>query len=183
MNVAEIPVWGGYRALVDEVDYERLSAFKWHLARWRDKLYPVRTVGRDNAARARIMSHDVLKKTEPSLVVGYLDGNPMNNRRDNIICVARGIVSHRRSINFGTSGYKGVRRLRREDNPFQADIQKDHRRYRISGFPSAIAAARGYNSLAKALYGEEAYLNPIRSGDQFDDELVLRWLASRGRTV
>jgi hypothetical protein len=182
VNVAEIPVWGGYRALVDEVDYERLSAFKWHTHRSsRDKLYPVRTAEGRNSPPI-MMSHDVVERRDLERIA-YLDGNPFNNRRSNLRPVSWAVLSHRRFVASNTTGYKGVIRRNQEFTPFMASIEKNRRRYRISGFGSAIEAARAYNSLAKFLYGTDAYFNPIRSVDQFNDEFVLRWLASRRRKV
>jgi len=179
--VREIRLWGGYKAIVDDIDYDRLSRFKWHTLRSRDKLYPARTVG-DRKSPPRMMSHDILERIADRKII-YFDGNPLNNRRSNLRPASWAVLSHRRFVASNTTGYKGVIRRNQEFTPFMASIEKNRRRYRISGFGSAIEAARAYNSLAKFLYGTDAYFNPIRSVDQFNDEFVLRWLASRRRKV
>jgi hypothetical protein len=123
--------------------------------------------------------HDILERIADRKII-YFDGNPLNNRRSNLRSASWAISSHRRFVASNTTGYKGVIRRNQEFTPFMASIEKCGSKYRISGFGSAIEAARAYNSLAKFLYGTDAYFNPIRSGDQFDDEMVLRWLANRG---
>lgn len=86
----KIPLSRGLEATVDDADYERLSAFKWHAN--------LVTCGRFYAARkvkvgknkwtVVYMHHDVLPK-ERGLDTDHFNGNSLDNRRENLRHVNR----------------------------------------------------------------------------------------------
>lgn len=76
---------GKHVALVDDEDYERLAAFKWHVVNCtrrsgKPKLYACRRVNRTG----KVYMHREIMNPPPHLVVEHIDGNGLQNTRDNL---------------------------------------------------------------------------------------------------
>lgn len=101
----EIPLSRGMHALVDDDDFDNLSRFKWCVVnpsptRW----YAVR---RDK--KKFIYMHHVLLPKQDGLITDHIDGNGLNNQRQNLRRATpfeNRINSRKRSNN--TSGFIGV---------------------------------------------------------------------------
>jgi len=82
MNVREIPLPGGMVALISEEDYRRVSAMKWSTngrgyvrGRWRQAL---------GGHGGNVYLHRFIAAAPAGMVVDHIDGNPLNNTRDNL---------------------------------------------------------------------------------------------------
>lgn len=76
----------GFVAVVDDEDFERLSKFRWTVLMNRGgRPYARRAVG---GGRCRYMSADIIEGRD-GLVLTYLDGDGLNNRRSNIALKSR----------------------------------------------------------------------------------------------
>lgn len=142
----------GY-AIVD-IDNCWLDKYKW-------------THGGHGYARSEIgnisvrMHHLIIGTPTGGLVIDHINRNRMDNRRSNL----RIITPTQNTMNSGVSsnsstGYKGVYKESRKNRPpFKSQILSNGKFTYIGSFHNAEDAARAYDTKAKELNGEFAYLN------------------------
>jgi hypothetical protein len=144
-GVREIPLTQGKVALVDEADFERLSAFKWCCA----KGYPRRRGGQ--------MARYVID-VPPGMVPDHINGDPLDNRRCNLrACTPAENVRNRRTRG-SLSGFKCVVYVAAIQR-YRAQLHLDRQVYYSACFSTAIAAALAYDAMARELHGEFAAVN------------------------
>lgn len=86
----EIRLTRGLVALVDDEDFERVNAFKWHAhysGRTGKKVYAERTVYYKGGGRDTIRMHRFILGLPPrgrELVVDHRDGDGLNNQKSNL---------------------------------------------------------------------------------------------------
>jgi len=161
-SVRYIPLTKGKFAIVDAEDYERVAKHKWCVSGSGNHLYACR-----NDGHTVILLHRVLMNAPAGMVVDHIDGNRMNNRRNNLrVCTHRQNLHN--SLPHGrTSRFKGVwwdKRRRLWDTRVRCNGVTTH----IGLFRDEVEAARAYDRKAYELFGEYAYLNfphEIRGAD------------------
>lgn len=135
--------------LVDDTDYIILSQSKWHIG-----------------ARGYVMRYEKGNKTLsmhriimnfPELCVDHINGDKLDNRRENL----RLVTNHQNLLNRGknknnSSGYKGVNF---QNGKWHAKITFNKIQKHIGYFDNKIDAAKAYDSIAKILHGIFARLN------------------------
>lgn len=152
----EIVLSTGEVVVVDDHDYGQLSKFKWNSR----KGYPIRSqrlrANGKSIKKTITMSRQIVGCPD-GLVVDHIDGNPLNNRRENLrICTLRQNLLNRRSVSK-TSKFKGVCWSGRE-RKWRATI-RHHRHITIGYFASEKEAAKAYDAMAIKSFGEYAWLN------------------------
>ncbi len=159
----EISITGGYKTIVDDDDFERLSKFKYQYmkvkgskttyARREEQTGP----GRKNR-RTTFIHHDVLGRPAKGLVTDHINGNGLDNRRSNLrtVTYTQNAANNRQSVN--PTGYRGVTE-KKLGYSFFINHKKYNRRYYLSRFKTAEEAAHARDQFAKAIWGEYAYLN------------------------
>jgi hypothetical protein len=152
-----IPLTQGQHAMVDAEDYERVSRCKWCLSRSSNQLYaPRRCRGKT------IRMHQFIMNPPKGMVVDHIDGNGLNNRRDNLrICTSRqNAWNHkRRKEADASSQYIGVYPCQRPPDKWYVKIQCNGDGTYLGPFDTAIEAARARDRKAIELFGEYARLN------------------------
>lgn len=136
-------------SVVDDCDFERVSAFKWMNIGG----YAIRTTADENGKRVT-MQNFVLGVTG---MVDHKDGVKSNNVRSNLRPCTRsqnGANSNRNN----RSGYRGVK-VDRRTGCISASISVDGRQKYLGAFSSAEVAARAYDDAAIDAFGEFARLN------------------------
>ncbi len=100
-------------------------------------------------------------KPNKGMVIDHLDGNPLNNKKNNLrICThAENMRNSKIRIN-NKSGYKGVS-YQENSNNYRASIRFNNIKINIGDFIDPIDAARAYNAAALKYHGEFAHLNKI----------------------
>lgn len=139
--------------IVDDEDYEFMTRFVWHAFKDGDRYY----------ARATISAHKLIVDYK---LVDHINGNPLDNRRENL----RYATPRQNSWNRGRrsdslTGYKGVT-SRRGGKGFTARIQVEGERKVLGWFKNPVDAAKAYDAAAREYFGEFARVNfPEQGGD------------------
>jgi hypothetical protein len=153
----EIELTQGKSAIVDDEDYERVTAFKWHAVRCKRAWYAARSIkGRSFGM------HRFLMGSPPSegLVIDHINGNGLDNRRCNLRWVTAA-QNQANKIGFGTgSRFKGVARRSRSNRVrWEAVIKTKGVQRHLGYFDREEDAARAYDSAAVETFGVYARLN------------------------
>lgn len=157
----EIQLTRGQVAIVDDEDFDRVMAHKWHAGvkhqtKAPDEYYAYRSP--DN-----ILMHRFIMDAPKDIGIDHRDGDSLNNRRQNL----RPATQSQNGCNRGkqknnTTGYKGVgRSFNNKVKPFRADIKLNGKHFYLGVYGTAAEAAEAYNQAALRLHGEFAMLNAI----------------------
>ena len=156
---------GKYFAMVDDVDYERVINFNWHVVEVSSLKYA-------SSSHIGLLHRFILGITDPKIFVDHKDGNGLNCQRNNI----RKCTSSQNQKNkkpSGTSKYLGVfiqkvigsyknkkGDMKTSINKYwRAEISINGTKKYIGLFKTEYEAAMAYDSLAKIHHGEFANLN------------------------
>jgi hypothetical protein len=157
----EIILTQGKVAIVDNEDYDYLNQFKWYASNKNGKFYVARTIRVSKNKKNYILMHRFIMKPDKGMVIDHLDGNPLNNKKNNLrICThAENMRNSKININ-NKSGYKGVSYQENRNN-YRASIKFNNKTINIGDFIDPIDAARAYNAAALKYHREFAHLNKI----------------------
>lgn len=158
----EIHLPTGDVALIDDCDAELLAYNWWRngqgylIARTHNPWRP-RLIRLHRAVMARAIG-----KTVPAhLDVDHIDGDLLNNTRDNLRLATRAENSRNRGAGPGRR-YKGVYRSQTPGARWIAKIQVDGELLYLGSYATPEAAARAYNQAALHHHGAFARLNQVR---------------------
>jgi len=149
----------GQIALVDDTDYDWLNQYKWCA-------YKPPTGGfyakREESGRTILMHRQILGLEKGDKRQGdHQNHNTLDNRRENIrICSCQQNQRNRKPRLNISSVYKGVSWYKR-CKKWQAHIQMNKKRKHLGYFKREREAAFAYNEVARNLFGEFAWLNPV----------------------
>jgi hypothetical protein len=156
-------------AIVDDDDYGVLMEHKWCAHKQvNGKFYVARSSPRDsNGKQKTIRMHRQITNAPKGMYVDHINGNPLDNRKENLrICTNQQNGMNRGKQNNNTSGYKGVRYVKKKKNmineyskPWGAEIMHNQKRVFFGYYKTKEEAARAYDKKAIELFGEFAYLN------------------------
>jgi hypothetical protein len=99
----------------------------------------------------------IIGRPEKGMVVDHINGDPMDNRRDNLrICTVQQNNWNRKRRPNGSSSFKGVCAV---GGRFTANIAPNGKMTHLGSFATEEEAARAYDKAAREHYGEFACLN------------------------
>lgn len=160
----EIVLTRGQVALVDDEDFDRISAFRWNAAWWRgsDSFYAQSNeyvVRNGRKTQRTIIMHRYILGAPRGVHVDHVNHNTLDNRRCNIrLCTpAQNNINHGLQHN-NTSGFKGVK-WSNACSKWVASVQLHRSRKHLGAFESPIEAAIAYDAAARELHGEFALTN------------------------
>jgi hypothetical protein len=137
----------GYETIVDDDDYDRINAFRWHIC----KKYAHRWYfGKAIYMHKYIIGID-------NGIVDHINGDKLDNRKSNLRRATIGQNNANRKITKRPLGFKGVHN--RGDGGIRAAIKHKGRFIHLGSFLTAEDAANAYDVAARKLFGEFAVLN------------------------
>ena len=149
-----ITLASGENALVDDEDYPLVSQYKWQLLHG----YP-RAWGRTDGKRKNILMHQLIMPCLPCFEPDHIDGNKLNNQRQNLRPATRSQNNANRGPQRNnTTGFKGVY-LKRNTGRYLAQIQVNKRIIYLGYHDTPEDAARAYDQAARRYFGPFAHTN------------------------
>jgi hypothetical protein len=155
----KIMTTNGTEFTVSDADYSEISKHNWMLDK---KGYVYRTrKSQEEGVPVRVRLHrQILNVLNESCLVDHIDGNRLNNTRDNLrICDFSGNARNMGKPSHGlTSIYKGVSFSSRHKK-FQCGIKLNGKKAHIGLFNDELTASMAYDQIARIIHGEFARLN------------------------
>ena len=144
-----------YFTLVDEVDFEWLSKTRWCVLKQKtgERLYAARRLN-----NRFVLMHRIITNAPSGLDVDHINGNGLDNRRDNLRICTRSENLHNMRPRGGSSSFKGVSWNKR-DQVWRAYINVNGSRHSLGSFRSEIDAAHAYDDAAREHFGDFAFCN------------------------
>lgn len=158
----------GLATIVDDEDFDRLNAHRWriHVDHW-GNVEVRRTNNKEKKGGTIIMSREIMQ-CPANMVVDHIDGNPLDNRRQNLrVCTRTENSRNRRLSKNNTSGYKGVSRCL---CGWQAVICVNRTRIYLGSYKTPELAAEAYNRAAQEYFGAFARFNVVPSYSEYTPE-------------
>lgn len=153
-----IPLTLGYSAIVDDADHAAVSQWNWRAlvrkSSFSTRVYAVRF---ERGTKRTIMLHRELSNAPVGMVVDHINGNGLDNRRDNIrVCTHSQNLANQSIKGTSQSRLKGVARFR---NKWKVTITSNGKVYYLGVYTDPISGALAYDEAAIRLHGEFARLN------------------------
>lgn len=152
----KVPLSRGQVALVDEEDFDRVSALSWYANPTSydpNKFYAVTSV-----ARRTTYLHRFITGAPNNLLVDHRNRNTLDCRRANLRLATR-VQNNVNRVDRTTQPFRGLERRDYCRLLWNARIQVAGKVIRSERFATAEAAARAYDAMAREHYGEFAMLN------------------------
>jgi hypothetical protein len=151
----EIQLTQGQMTIVDDLDYEELSRYKWHAVKIRGRFYA------GNKSNPRRYMHRFVMKAQPGIEVDHINGNALDNRRQNLrLCTHKQNLRNQRIQTGFSSSFKGVG-WKKGNRKWRSRIMVDGVDIHLGFFHSELLAAAVYNVAAKKYFGDFAQTNNL----------------------
>ncbi len=163
----EIPLTRGLIAIIDDDDYERLSAYKWYAAKIRNRFYATRDTWEGGKKGIPVRMHrDILGLVRGDGKIGdHKNRNTLDNQKENLRVVGYSLNNHNSNLRRNNpSGYRGVTWYRNKH--WNAQIGSNGKTIYLGRYEDPIEAALAYDRAASERWGDDAILNfPERRSD------------------
>jgi hypothetical protein len=152
--VKKIELSKGYEALVDDADFDNVSAARpWHAVVDETRVYARKSIVR-NGRWESIRLHTFITGWA---FIDHINGNGLDNRRENLRpCTAAQNAANRALRRDARTGFKGVRA---KGGKWLARIQASGVRRHLGSFETPEDAAKAYDAAAIESFGQFARLN------------------------
>lgn len=153
----EIQLSRGYKAIVDDEDYDRLSQWRWNISTCNGGVYPTRgerIEGTKPQRRRVVRMHVEIMNPPAGMLVDHINGDTLDNRRCNLrVCTKGQNQMNMRRNSRNTSGYRGVH-WNKKNKKWTAIIRVANRKHYLGLFESVEAAATAYAEASRKYHGE-----------------------------
>lgn len=154
----EVPLVGGQAVLVDDEDFERVSALRWRLVNG----YPARTEGSRHAGIRLIYLHRWLLDAPIGVDVDHANRNRLDARRSVNLRLCDRTQNNGNSAKtqkrLTSSRFKGVC-FNKQTGSWKASISISDRSRHLGLFESEVEAAMAYDEAARRHFGGFALTN------------------------
>jgi hypothetical protein len=151
----------GYKVLVDDEDFEKISRYKWRVSHnvERNQIYVTRSYHADGKTHLLGLHRFIMNCVEGDGVhVDHINHNTLDNRKSNLRKVDNQRNCFNRSRTSSSTGYKGVW-YREDTGSYRAMVRTEGKRYNCGQYTTPEEAAHAYDKMALYLFKECAYLN------------------------
>lgn len=154
---AAIALNKGKWVLLDIDDFYKFSTFKWFIS---TTGYAKRNLKVEKNKWKGSFMHKEILPLKSNLEVDHINGDRLDNRRDNL----RGATRSQNNMNKfiktskNTSKYKGVC-YDKNRGTYNSKLQYNHKTINLGRYKTEEDAAKAYDKRAKELFGEFAILN------------------------
>jgi len=153
----EIKLTRGRAALVSEQDFDDINNYRWFSG---NHGYAARMIRTESGIRKTLLMHVQIIGSVEGLEIDHVNGNTLDNRRDNLRHVTHSQNMANQVKTRGVSEFKGVS-WKKRNKKWMAQIYKNSTCFYIGLFLSETEAAMAYNKRAVELFGNFAKLNQI----------------------
>ncbi len=147
---------------MDDEDFERVSAYKWHANvdhRKDGSIKNVYVTSHPTTDKYLVLPRMLLGVTDPNVEVDHKDHDGLNNQRYNLrISLSKQNAQNRRLRLDNTSGFKGVT-WHGKTKKWRARLHVDGREKSLGLFSDPLEAACAYDMAAVKYFGEFAHCN------------------------
>jgi HNH endonuclease len=152
----EIILTKGMVARVDDADFENINRYNWYpmIKKMKTETVHYACSSQDKT----ILMHRLIMNPAKGLVVHHIDGDGLNNQRDNLILCTVAIHSHLGSHTPNKTGYKGVQFIPKL-NKYRVTIRMMGKRRIVGYYDSPLEAAIRYDQCAMMVHGYFANTN------------------------
>lgn len=162
----EIELSQGYKAIVDDEDFEYLSQFEWNARVVSGTQYAKRSFKVDGKGTTVNMHREIMKCPK-NMMVDHINGNGLDNRKENLrICTrSQNLMNSQNPKDAKTSKYKGVcfnKQTKTNGKVWRSEIRLNKKAIFLGAFYEEKDAAKAYNEAALKYFGEFAKINEIK---------------------
>ena len=148
-------------AIVDAEDYQKVTAYSWHLRKGTTTSYAAHSLTNGKKQkRKNLYMHDLILNTPPGYFADHINHNGLDNRKQNLRAAspANNAQNRRKFSSPSRSKYKGVDFVKSQ-NAWRARITVNNKRIHLGYFTSEINAAKAYDQAATKHHKNFAYTN------------------------
>jgi len=160
-DMVTMELTGGHVTTIDLADLPLAAPLRWSTLKSGNTFYaiantPAQTKSRRTIARLHRL---ILRLRDPQTLADHVNGNGLDNRRDNLRACTHSENTRNCSRNsWNKSGFKGVSWCK-SSGKYRAYIQPGKHFKCLGRFPTAEEAARAYDAAALKQFGGFARLN------------------------
>ena len=152
-NLAYVPLTRGHEAVIDASDAELVADRNWWVETSGANIYAKRKFRRDGGMIC-VWMHRVLLGAQGNVYVDHIDGDGLNNRRNNLRLATNAQNQfNQRMRSDNKSGYRGVS-FRKSDGTWTAQIKANGRRHYLGIYKTPEEAHAAYCKASAELHGE-----------------------------
>jgi len=149
----------GHEIHYSENDHDLLRGYKWHVYSFakrggRQKKYVCSSVDGET-----VYMHRLVMNAPSGFEVDHINGDGLNNTRENLRVATRAQNTANKPSYSGTSKFKGVCRAATKEPRWRAWCMVNKKSIYLGSFKTEAEAARAYNLAAEKAWGEFAHLN------------------------
>jgi len=159
-NIAYVPLTRGYEAVIDAADVAMVEGRNWCAVVDRRgdgsirAVYAMRKERTEAGEHRFVMMHRVIAETPDAMETDHIDGDGLNNRRDNMRNATRSQNQHNQGLAaHNTSGFKGVT-WHKARAKWRAQIKINGKQRYLGMFGSLESASAAYAAASAELHGE-----------------------------
>lgn len=152
---------GECECFIDDIDRHLLKEYKWRLIHSRRGKYYIGASAKIKGKWRILHLHRLIMQPGEGLEVDHINGNSLDNRRENMrVCTHTENARNRKSQSGSFSGIKGVTYNKKTDR-YISRIIFNYREIYLGSFKTAEDAAKEYDKAAVIYFGEYAKTNGL----------------------